>query len=233
MSLPALVIIPARLQSTRLPGKLLQRIGPRSVLEWTWLAANESDLQVVIATDADEIEREARHFGATVIRTGECRNGTERCAAVMKELGSYPRFVINWQGDSPCAPGSLPRLLVSQIGSADVATPVRRIVAHEPGQAVALCRDEDMRALMFTRQPAPTGGPYWAHIGMYCYRLASLGSYGQRPSGLEEAESLEQLRWLELRMVVKCVPVVDVGPCREVNEPRDLALVARDLGVHG
>lgn len=229
-----LVVIPARLRSSRLPGKLLGRIGPRSLLEWTWRAARQAGYPVVIATDADEIEAEANRFGARAVRTPECQNGTERCAAALALVEEAPEIVVNWQGDSPCVPARVAKGLVDALLhdlSAVVTTPVRLVGRLEPGQSAVAMRLVDHRALYFTRQPVPTDGPYWAHVGLYCYRTAALRLYGTEVSPLEQAERLEQNRWLEQHAVVRCVPFDQIGECPEVNEPGDVARVARELGV--
>ena len=226
-----LIIIPARLESKRLPGKMLWRIHGRTLIEWTWRAACRAPFPGLIATDSDEIWAEAREFGARVVRTGPCANGTERCATVLEQIGDRPDIVVNWQGDSPLTPawiaGALVRALEDE--TAAVTTPVRLVDRLEPGQSVAVLA-ENGKALYFSRQPVPTGGPWWAHVGLYAYRAKALGRYGRKATGLEHAEGLEQLRWLGIGEAVHCVPV-EVGPIPEVNVAGDIDLVARELGV--
>lgn len=231
-----LVIIPARLESQRLPAKLLRRLGPRSLLEWSFVAACRAGYQVLIATDSQQIEREALNFGARTVRTGPARNGTERCALAVATLKRQPEIVINWQGDCPLCPAWVARSLVRAFEdeASQVATPVRPIeppARIEPGQAVAV-RAHDGRALYFSRGAVPPSGPWWGHIGMYAYRRSALERYGTVPSPLEASESLEQNRWLEIGVPVRCV-AVSTGPVPEVNESRDLTIVAQALGCYG
>jgi 3-deoxy-manno-octulosonate cytidylyltransferase (CMP-KDO synthetase) len=225
----ALVIIPARLESRRLPRKLLQPIGQRSLIEWTWIAACRSGFDVLIATDSTEIAHEVQRFGGECVMTGPAANGTERCAAVAERLPKSPGIIINWQGDCPLAPPLLAVQLHRALSCsrAAVTTPVQRAEVLPSRHAVAVLRS-DRRALYFSRQPVPTGGPFWAHIGMYAYLAEVLPHYGTKPGQLEQAEGLEQLRWLERGVEVECVPV-DFGFIREVNEQADVAPVEQAL----
>jgi 3-deoxy-manno-octulosonate cytidylyltransferase (CMP-KDO synthetase) len=211
----AAVIIPARLESSRLPAKMLIKLGPRRLIEWTWLAACRTGFPVWIATDASRIEEEAKRFGAEVIPDS-------------------PHFVVNWQGDSPCTPPAVAGRLVDfleEYPDASVTTPVREVSTLEPDQACAVATPEDSRALYFSRQPIPTDGPYLAHVGLYAYRASALRQYGTATSGLERAERLEQNRWLEMNAAVRCVLFDGIGTCPEVNWPHDLNAVAHELGV--
>lgn len=240
-----LVVIPARLDSRRLPSKMLRPIGERTLIEWTWRAACRTGFPVLIATDSDDIASRARSFGARVCMTGPARNGTERCAEVSRALVPVeivsavlsmtedpPDVVINWQGDSPLTPPTVAHALCRALEREPdlaVATPVRLVTEVAPGQSVAVF-NADGRALLFTRQPLAGPGPHWAHVGLYAYRAAALERYGTTPSALEEAEQLEQIRWLALGERVGCVPV-DCGEIPEVNEPGDLEIVGRALAA--
>lgn len=231
----ALVIVPARLDSSRLPGKLLRRIGERTLLEWTYRAALNAGYPVLVATDSADIATEAERFGARFVLTGPANNGTERCALALDLIPDKPEIVVNWQGDSPMIEGWVARSCVEALLDRQhnpsshqpipiMATPVR-FTTRPPcgGESVALLT-RDHRALYFTRSPVPSRGPWWKHIGLYAYRADALRAYGREPGLLEEAERLEQLRWLEKGRVVQCVPV-QCPELYEVNVPADLALV--------
>lgn len=230
MSSGPLVVIPARLESARLPAKMLRRMGARSLIEWTWVAACRAGYPVIIATDSHQIEREAKTFGARVVLTGPAGNGTERCALALALIGETPEIVINWQGDTPLTPAWVARALARALADEPfaVATPVRLAERSEPSQ-VSVAVAPDGRALYFTRQLVPPSGPWWFHLGLYAYRAKALAHYGLAATPLEAGEQLEQNRWLELGVGVKAVPV-ETGPVPEVNETRDLANVAEALG---
>lgn len=228
-----LVVVPARLESKRLPKKMLRRLGNRTLIEWTWRSACRSGFPCLVATDSDKVAAEAELFGARVVRTGSCNNGTERCASVMNVIQERFDIVVNWQGDCPLAPRWLPGALVRALEETkvQVATPVHQVDHLVRGQAVAVVGLNE-QALYFTRSPVPAAGPWWAHIGMYAYRTRALARYGIRQSPLEIAEELEQIRWLELGEPVRCLPV-PVAELPEVNEPADVAIVAEQLGALG
>ena len=221
------IIIPARLDSTRFPRKLLHPIGGKPLLQWTWLAARRTGLPVVIAAQDAEIAQVAWGFGARAIMTGPCENGTERCAQAASILG-LGGPIVNWQGDSPLCPPEWIEALVERLAFADVATPVT--LRPDGDGAVpwastfAVCNG-DGRALYFSRLPLPPNSSLWrAHVGLYAYRAEALRQYGRSPSELEQAERLEQLRWFELDKIVECVEF-DHPPIPEVNEPADVDAV--------
>lgn len=223
-----LIIIPARLESTRLPGKLLSCIASRPLIEWTWRNVREAGWPTLIATDSPEIAEKAEAFGARVVMTGPANNGTERCALALDLIPDWPDIIINWQGDNPLPPPSVAAQLADAIefGDADVATPVCRLAPPRrpaAGQAVALKTAED-RTLYFSRVQLPPPGPWSIHVGLYAIRAEALRQYGRDPTPLELAEQLEQLRWLERGYRVRCVEI-EGGPWPEVNLPGDLEKV--------
>lgn len=222
-----LTIIPARLDSSRLPGKLLRKIGERSLLEWTHRAALKAGYPVLVATDSPVIADEADRIGARYVLTGAAHNGTERCAAALELIPDKPEIVVNWQGDNPMVPGWIAQKCVHALQDAPgiaMTTPVRfTTYAPRDGESVAVLT-RDHRALYFTRSRVPSTGPWFKHIGLYAYRSAFLRAYGTEPGLLEETEKLEQLRWLEKLLPVECVPI-NCPEIYEVNVPADLGLV--------
>lgn len=231
------VIIPARWASSRFPGKPLADLGGQTVLSSTWNAARKTGWPVIIATDDTRIFEEAERIGATVKMTGECGNGTERCAEVLQTLQGYD-VVVNWQGDSPMVPADWAQALVEVMTyepDCAVATPVQRCSAGQLalmrqdqiiGRAGATCAvlDGDWRALYFSKAVVPFRGPHWLHVGLYAYRTGALRAYGRRAGILEASEGLEQLRFLERGISVRAVPV-DGDPIWEVNHPDDISIV--------
>ena len=240
----ALVVIPARHASSRFPGKPLVELRgatgeARSLIRRTWDAARAvPGPRVVVATDDERICEHCEGFGAEVVMTPEtCRNGTERCAAVLDALGAEWDAVVNVQGDAPLTPPWFVEALLDRLaGGARVATPVLRASPEAAatlradraegrvGATTAVMR-EDGAALYFSKEVLPHGeGPVWHHVGVYGYAPAALRAYAGWPMGeLERAEGLEQLRFLERGVEVACVEVDARGrPFWEVNHPGDV-----------
>jgi 3-deoxy-manno-octulosonate cytidylyltransferase (CMP-KDO synthetase) len=210
----AVVAIPARLRSTRLPRKVLSDIGGRSMLERTHEVACEAGCgPVVVLTDAPEVMAEARSFGAEVIMTGaELESGTARIASVVERLEAD--IVVNLQADAPFLDPAVVTgsVRAAERGGAPVTMPVERITSARellnPG-VVKVVRGHDGQALYFSRSPVPyvrdappsewlRAAAFWAHVGLYAYHRGFLEHFGALPpSRLERAERLEQLRWLE------------------------------------
>ncbi len=252
--MPVLLVIPARYASTRYPGKPLVELtgatGERkSLVRRSWEAAIEVPGvdRVVVATDDDRIAEAARGFGAEVVMTPDtCRNGTERCAAVLEGLPGY-EVIVNLQGDAPLTPPWFVAALVEAMQadpSRMMATPVLRCDAaalegflddrrHGRVGATTAVFDRSGRALYFSKEVIPyTGGaavpeaeiPVFHHVGVYAYRFEALAAYPEWPIGpLEKVEGLEQLRFLESGVPIHCVEVESRGRAFwEVNNPSDV-----------
>ena len=234
----AIVIIPARYGSVRLSGKPLLHFAGRTLIEHTWLAAIGTGLNVWVATDDERIRADCLRFGASVVMTGECSNGTERCAEAAEHLGHIGP-VVNWQGDSPLVPASWIPALLEPLGRGDawVTTPVQRCSVQQgdlirtdylrgdPG-ATTVAIDDRFDALYFSKAPIPSSGPFWLHVGIYAYAREALAQYGRELGRLEMSEKLEQLRFLERGLNVRCVPV-DGPHVWEVNNFHDIRIVER------
>ncbi len=209
-------VIPARYASTRLPGKPLVLIGNkpmiRHVYERACLAGSID--QVIIATDDERIERVAGQFGAAVVMTDPTLpSGTDRVYAAIKEVDAD--VIINLQGDEPFIEPRLLDQLAAMFGNPEVqiATPVGPVSSYEEltdPNLVRVTRDIHGRALYFTRATIPflrdepdkkkwpATVPFYKHIGIYAYRKEILAQLtGLPPAMLEQAEKLEQLRFLE------------------------------------
>lgn len=213
------VAIPARLASTRLPGKPLLLLAGRPMIEHVLERALEAGAsEVVVATDDARIADVVANRGARVCMTDpQLASGTDRLAACARELGwSDERIVVNLQGDEPLAPPSaiaaVARLLASE--HAEIATLAQPVEGSEQlfdPNCVKVVRDGRGRALYFSRAPLPWArdafardrlqlpGPHWLrHIGLYAYRASTLRRFAAMPAGvLEQLEALEQLRALE------------------------------------
>jgi len=214
----ACVVIPARMHSTRLPGKMLLRETGKSLLQHTHEAACRAELPaaVVVATDHEAIADEVRRFGGTAVMTSaDHASGADRVAEVAARTPGFDLFV-NVQGDEPeIDPASIDRLI--EPFDADASTPMATLAApltdpekvRDPA-VVKVVFDAGGRALYFSRSPIPFVRDAWSatttgkepvfhqHLGVYAYRPDLLRLLpGLPPSPLEEAEKLEQLRVLQ------------------------------------
>jgi 3-deoxy-manno-octulosonate cytidylyltransferase (CMP-KDO synthetase) len=245
-----IVMIPARLRSTRLPDKPLAEIGGVAMIVHVWRRAVEAEVGpvVVAAAEAEIAEVVMAHGGEAVLTDPELPSGSDRIFQALGRLDPERRFarVINLQGDLPTLdPAAIRRVLEpldqlgTDIGTLAVATEdpeekadpnvVKAVISFELTDSGAPGRSGLGRALYFTRATAPTGkGPVYHHIGIYAYRRDSLERYaGLPPSPLERRERLEQLRALEAGMSIG-VALVDTVPLG-VDTPHDLARARAEL----
>ena len=257
------VVIPARYQSVRYPGKPLVALRgasgvSRTLIERTYLAAVAARGidRVIVATDDARIAAHANGFGAEVMMTSpKCRNGTERCAEVLTRLGSDTRLIVNVQGDAPLTPPDFVEALVEGIGEFDVATPVLRcdsqILArfrndrqHGRVGGTLAVMNRAMGALYFSKEIIPYADAIeteadarsvFHHVGLYAYTPKALTEYLAWPPGaLELREGLEQLRFLENGASIRCVEVEGRGrPFWELNNPVDVERIERALADAG
>ena len=210
-------IIPARYASTRFPGKPLCRIGDKTMIErvYTQVCQVPEMERVIVATDHPEIEACVRAFGGEVRMTSSAhRSGTDRCAEVFRSL--LPEFpaagsvVVNIQGDEPfIQPGQIQEIIACmEEGRAPIATLLQHVPDRETlsnPNVVKCVRGANGLAMYFSRSAIPylrskkfEEHCFYKHIGMYAYLGDALLELVKLPvSPLEEAESLEQLRWLE------------------------------------
>ncbi len=212
------IIIPARYNSGRLPGKALVSIAGKTLLEHVWQRGRDADLGTdpIIATDSHEIEKAARDFGAQVVMTSSLhRCGSERVAEAARGLDED--LIINLQGDEAFVKPDSIALLPAVFDDPDVkmATLVAPIMqqqlVHKPS-VVKVVMDQDANALYFSRSPIPhaqTGSSNcYGHIGVYAFRKDFLLEiYSRNPGKLELAEGLEQLRVLEAGFKIKTIMV--------------------------
>lgn len=230
-----LVLIPARMASTRLPGKPLADIAGRPMIVHVAERAAASGLgRAVVATDSDEVFAAVRRHGHEAVMTrGDHQSGSDRIFEALQALD--PRAgvetVVNLQGDLPTiAPGTV-RAVLDPLADpeADIATLGVEIAdeAEKDNPNVvkivgAPLSGDRLRALYFTRARAPWGeGPLYHHVGIYAYRRAALERFvALPPSPLEKRERLEQLRALEagMRIDARIVEAVPLG----VDTPSDL-----------
>lgn len=262
-----LIVIPARYASGRFPGKPLAPLRGAGgytapLVERTWRAACAvgGNPRVVVATDDPRIEDAVQAFGGEAVMTpSACRNGTERCAAVIEQMGDAPDVVINLQGDALLTPPAMLETLASAMDTAPemaVATPVIRCdtrlwqrlssdVRQGRVGGTTVARRDDGKALYFSKSLIPhvdlssvaegEAPPVWFHVGVYAYRPEALRRYAIWPEGaLERQEGLEQLRFLENGVDVHTVEC-DTGGMDlwELNNPSDVAPIEAALAARG
>jgi len=236
MSLDFHVIIPARYQSTRLPGKLLMELGGITVIERVYKQAVQAGPKsIIIATDSKLIAEQARRFGAEVEMTAETHpTGTDRLAEVVLKKPFLPEdIIVNVQGDEPfIAPELIIQVAHSLRGISTAATlcwPLEcQEQLHNP-HVVKVVRDCQNNAIYFSRAAIPfcRDDPQnfkviFRHIGLYAYRAAFLLDFVSWPvSELETYEGLEQLRFLwnghKIRVEEACLK-----PLQDINTEADL-----------
>jgi 3-deoxy-manno-octulosonate cytidylyltransferase (CMP-KDO synthetase) len=230
-----LVLIPARMAATRLPGKPLLDIAGLPMIVHVLRRAEAAKIgRVAVATDTPEIAAAVRANGGEAVMTrADHPSGSDRIHEAMRLLDPEGKteIVVNLQGDFPTiAPGNIGDVLPPLDDPAvDIATLAAEIHTEEealnPNVVKAVgspIGGRRLRALYFTRATAPAGeGPRYHHIGLYAYRRAALERFvALPPSPLEKQEKLEQLRALEAGMRID-VTIVDAVP-RGVDTPADL-----------
>ena len=195
-------IIPARLDSTRLPRKLLLAETGKPLIQHTWesVCRAKSLDAVIVATDSEEIAAAVLAFGGRVEMTGRHNSGTDRVAEVARGLPDAD-LIVNIQGDEPeIDPGHIDKLAGFMLGDEayQIGTLATPLEDPSPESVVKVVCTTKNRAVYFSRQPIPTGGPWLQHIGVYAFRpivLPHFAAIGPQP--LEQSERLEQLRWRE------------------------------------
>ncbi len=245
-------IIPARLQSTRLPRKLLLAETGRPLIEYTWRSASKALRlnQLIVAADSDEIAKTVRNFGGRCELTGEHPSGTDRIAEIARRCCADGEIFVNIQGDEPeINPATIDAVVQALIDCptaqmATLATPMRSLEQVQASSCVKVVAGKDGRALYFSRAPIPfcrdrdpaevlaSEHPWMLHIGIYAYRRDFLLELTQLPpSRLEQLEKLEQLRALEAgaRIQVAIVEHHSVG----IDTPEDYARFVERLKAEG
>lgn len=237
------VIIPARYNSTRFPGKLLHDLNGVTVLERVYRQAIlAKPATITIATDHKLIASHAETFGAKVMMTSpEHQTGTDRIAEVVAKGTFLPDDVIvNVQGDEPFIRPKLIQQVAQSLSStrAPVSTlcwPITSLDVLNNPNVVKVVRTRDDHALFFSRSPIPfhrdEAHSYthaYRHIGLYAYRAAFLLDFVTWPScSIEQCEALEQLRVLWAGFQIK-VEEADEEPLQDINTKEDL-LLAKQL----
>ncbi len=244
------VVIPARYQSTRLPGKPLADIGGKPMIQWVYEQSLQAGADsVIIATDDTRVEAAAKAFGATVCMTSpEHQSGTERLAEVVQKMAiADDQVIVNVQGDEPLIPPVIIRQVADNLAGSTAPMATLGVEIIEAAEVfnpnvVKVVTDKDGYALYFSRATIPwdrdsfaqegktVHQPLLRHIGIYAYRAGFINTYvNWLPSSLEKIESLEQLRVLWYGEKIH-VAVAKEAPPAGVDTPDDLEAVRVLIG---
>jgi 3-deoxy-manno-octulosonate cytidylyltransferase (CMP-KDO synthetase) len=249
------VAVPARLESARLPGKVMADIGGKPMLQRVLerCCQSRSAEAVVLCTDSEDLIRAAASWGITALATSPaCTSGSERIASVVATLlggaAATDTVIINVQGDQPFIdPGVIDALAIEfqqRRPMPMVMTPIYRLAAekiHNPDVVKTLVA-ADGRALYFSRSALPhvrgvdpsewhAQAPYWGHVGIYGYRADVLSRWRDLPSSpLEITEKLEQLRLLEAGIGIDTFEVT--GDALSVDTPEQLQQARELAAIH-
>lgn len=244
------VVIPARWRSERLTGKMLADLGGKPLLWHTWSRVcrmRRAD-EVIVAVDDRNVFEEVQGWGGKAIMTDEkCESGTERIFSILGKLKG--EMILNVQGDECFIDASMLDKLVEtwREDEVDIITPVYRFCRYEDLENpsnVKVVVGRDGRALYFSRSPVPyirgvdvrewiERHDFWWHVGVYGYRRETLAGYGQLPkSSLEEAEKLEQLKFLEAGYKIKVMETnyhaIAVDTKEDLEKARQLILKEKE-----
>lgn len=256
---PTVIVIPARMASTRFPNKPLAMIAGKTMIERVWRIgqAVASADEVVIATDSEELKKIAENFGAKVVMTkSECRTGTDRVAEAVKALGYTDGVFFSLQGDAVLTPPfAIHDVLQAMLQdrSVQMATPAIHLTGEALTEFVASKRrgsssgtavvfDRNQNALYFSKALIPycrsnneNDQLVYRHIGLYAYRFETLQRLSTLSEGaLEKAESLEQLRALENGIPIRVVLIKNKGrTLGSVDQPDDVHVVERIIAAEG
>lgn len=239
------VIIPARYQSSRLPGKPLADIAGKPMIQWVYEQASKAGArQVIVATDDQRIADAVTSFGGEVCLTrADHESGTERLAEVVEKYQlAADEIVVNVQGDEPMIPPSIIRQVADNLARSDAPMATLAVEIDHADEvfnpnAVKVVMDKNGYALYFSRASIPWDRDNFAkrpqeihqnllrHIGIYAYRAGFINTYiNWEPSALEKIESLEQLRVLWHGEKIH-VDVAIEPPPAGVDTPEDLEKV--------
>jgi 3-deoxy-manno-octulosonate cytidylyltransferase (CMP-KDO synthetase) len=231
-------VIPARLDSTRLPGKVLLNIGAKPMVQWVYDRARQSPLlnKIFVATDSEKVQQLCLDRKIPVILTRRHLSGSDRLYEVLERTDGD--IYVNIQGDEPTIRAAHIEQMLrpildheSEVSTLKVA--MDRAAAEDP-DCVKVVTDHRGRALYFSRSPIPFGRDaagniqYYKHIGLYAYTRAALALFHKLPqSPLEQSEKLEQLRFLENGVTVMVVetPHDTVGVDTEADLKRAAAFL--------
>ena len=233
------IIIPARYESTRFPGKPLAEISSKPMIEWVVNAAKGSKLadKIIVATEDERIFNFVKTLNVECyITSKDHKCGTDRICEVVKKYSEI-KLVVNLQGDEPLMPSEyidkvLEPLISNQAQMTSLIAPLTNTEDLTNPNIVKAVMDKDNFALYFSRSQIPFNRDnrkdikYFRHIGIYGYTRETILKFSLlSPSPLEITEQLEQLRCLENRIKIKLAVVSKAYPA--VDRPEDVDVVER------
>lgn len=257
----AIIIIPARMASSRYPNKPLCKIRGKSMIERVYRIAQASQYasSVLIATDDLSLKAHAEQFGAAVVLTSEdCKTGTDRVAQAYQSLQQQYDIIFNLQGDAVLTPPWVIDALLKEMldnPAVETATPVvqlsgeallKFVLKKQRGSSSGTCCvfDKNQDALYFSKTLIPHHREHqkntqnhciYQHIGLYSYTPESLKRWTSlEQTSLEKIEQLEQLRMLENGFKIRIVPVDYRNRSHgSIDNPEDVALVEAIIDKEG
>ena len=228
-----IAVIPARFAASRFPGKLMQKIGDKTIIRMVYENVRSMQLfdDVFVVTDNDEILHEIQSIDGSVIKSiREHQSGSDRIAEAILHLNAD--VIVNVQGDEPFVNAAPLEKLLKVFEDKDVcvASVMQQLGTDEdinnPNVVKVVC-DKNNNALYFSRSPIPykrnlqSSLPIYKHIGVYGYRKQTLLDFTKWPMGvLEQTEMLEQLRYLENGVKIKMVETTSSS--MGIDTPEDL-----------
>ena len=213
-----IIIIPARYQSARFPGKIIHPIHGKAMIQWVFERCKASEAEkVIIAVDHPKVLKVCKDFCENVIMTSpNHKSGTSRCLEVAQQLLDVD-YIMNVQADEPM----IDPILINQLfdfiqeKSAEIATLVKSIddiTSIQNPNIVKCVMTHDKKALYFSRAQIPfprdtlMSSYYYKHIGVYAFKKSALLATGNmQDSSLEQIEKLEQLKWLQAGKKIFCL----------------------------
>ena len=244
-----LIIIPSRFGSSRFEGKPLVDIHGKSLVKRTYEQALKTNLKakVIVATDDDRIYKHVQEFGDSVMTSSEHLSGTDRCFEVVGKLTEPFDIVVNLQGDEPfILPSQIEALVKAfenpEVEIATLKKPILNSSELFNPNIVKVVTQKNGLALYFSRQSIPyirsksedpwtRTNHFYRHIGIYAFRANVVKELSQlKPSEMEIAESLEQLRWLENGYKIHVSETNFVSPA--IDTPEDLLTVDNFLKMN-
>lgn len=226
------IIIPARLESSRLSKKLIQNIGDKALIEHMIVCAKKiTDATIIVSTDSKIIQKYAlKHNVHVILSTKKFKNGTERCFYTAKKLQASKRdIIVNLQADEfNINPNDIKKLirvlkLSSNINVATLIYETSDKREYTDNNYVKVVVDKELRAITFTRRPITSiGDKYLIHLGVYGFTYEFLEMYSKlKECHYEKEESLEQLRMIWNNIPIHCVQIKD-NKSIGINSAKDL-----------
>lgn len=236
----AIAVIPARLEASRFPEKLLQDLHGKPVIQHTYEAVVQSGLfeRVILATDHHKIEKVAAGFAAEVfVSQKDHQCGTDRVAEVAQHFDAD--IVVNIQGDTPMIEAAMLRMIMQEfdadqdkeIDLISLKFEIKETKEALDPNAVKVVTDKFGFALYFSRALIPYPRlqgmtPYYQHVGVYAFRRTALMDFYSHPlTPLETAEQIEGIRYLEIGKKIKMLEIPE--PLVDINTPEDLVRARR------